>query len=261
MSEATDAAKKAARSRRPGEAKPRMSLILDRTRAEPDAAQTAFSKAGHVYAVLRRQILDGVYQPGEWLRLSHIAKGLNLSEMPVREALRLLEKDGLVTIHLHRGAQVAPLSFERALEITEARMILECSAALSALPFHSRHSLSSALAILTQMGASTENLVEFAIKNREFAGAIYATCPNSFLAQHIQHLWDQVWQYSSTAVFEVMRHRVQDTLAENHDICAGIEKADGEKVREAYDRRLQRSLEAWRTAIEHSHRLAATKRE
>ncbi len=231
-----------------------MSLILDRSRPEPEDTPTAYSKAGHVYTVLRRRILDGVYQPGEWLRLSQIARSLDLSEMPVRDALRQLEKDGLVTIHLHRGAQVAALSFERALEITEVRMILECSAALAALPFHDRLSLASALEILSQMEKLTEDLVEFALKNREFAGAIYAPCRNAFLSQHIQHLWDQVWQYSSTAVFEVMRHRVEDSLAENRDICNGIGKADRRLVREAYERRLRRSLDAWRNAIRLAHR-------
>ena len=48
------------------------------------------------------------------------------------EALRLLEKDGLVTNHLHRGVQVAALSFQRALDITEVRMHLEALAARAA---------------------------------------------------------------------------------------------------------------------------------
>jgi hypothetical protein len=58
-----------------------------------------------------------------------------------------------------------------------------------------------------------------------------------------------------------MRHRVQDSLAENRDICDGIEKANSEKVRQAYDLRLQRSMEAWRIAIEHSQRLSAVANE
>ena len=88
---------------------PRMSDLVGNFPAGLDegAPVSPFSKAGHVYAVLRREILDGVHPPGTWLRLTALAHRLGLSAMPVREALRLLEKDGLVIMHLHRGAQVA----------------------------------------------------------------------------------------------------------------------------------------------------------
>jgi len=83
------------------------------------------SKAGFAYDILRRRILDNTYRPGDRLRLSELAHDLNLSEMPVREALRLLQKDGLVIMRLHRGAEVARLSFQRGLDVIEARMTLE----------------------------------------------------------------------------------------------------------------------------------------
>lgn len=235
----------------------RMSLVLDRTKPAEESRQPGFSKAQHAYAVLRGEILDGAYQPGEWLRLSRIAERLNLSEMPVREALRLLEKDGLVTIHLHRGAQVAPLSFERALEITEARMCLECMAAIGATPWHDEASLRALRGSLAELRRVADDLVEFAVRNREFANKVYAKCPNTFLREHIQYLWDQVWQYSSTAVFEVMRHRVEDSLRENGEIIQAVAEKRPDKVQAVYTVRLQRSVDAWTRAIANSRRKAA----
>ena len=224
-----------------------MSDVLDRVRSVTPAA--VVSKARHAYEVLRGEILDGVHPPGSWLRLTPIAERLSLSEMPVREALRLLETDGLVTIHLHRGAQVAGLSFARALEITEARMCLEAAAAVAATPHHDAASLGAAEAILGGMRALGRNRAEFALRNRQFAAAIYAPCPNAFLREHVQYLWDQVWQYSSVAVFEVMRHRVADSLEENRDICAAVRARDVAAVRDIYAVRLQRSVDAWQRAI------------
>lgn len=223
-----------------------MSVILDRS---ADAPAGGFSKVQHAYAVLRGEILDGVYRPGEWLRMSRIAARLALSEMPVREALRLLEKDGLVRIHLHRGAQVASLAFARALEITEARMTLEHAAALAALGHHDATSLRAVEAALEAMRKAAGDLVQFALGNRAFAKTVYEPCPNLFLREHIQVLWDQVWQYSSTAVFEVMRHRVEDSLAENAAILAALAARDEAALIEVYSLRLQRSLDAWRQAI------------
>ena len=235
----------------------RMSLVLDRARAGAIPPPAVFSKARHAYEVLRGEILDGVHAPGNWLRLTRIAERLALSEMPVREAMRLLERDGLVTIHLHRGAQVAGLSFDRALEITEARMCLEAAAAVSATPCHDAASLRAAENVLTDMRRMSGDRVEFALKNRQFAAAVYAPCPNVFLREHIQHLWDQVWQYSSVSVFEVMRHRVADSLTENRDICNAIRQRDIEGMRTIYALRLQRSIDAWQRAIAHTQAKAS----
>jgi len=65
-----------------------------------------------------------------------LARDFSLSEMPIQEALRLLQKDGLVVLHRHRGAQVAELSLARGYEIVETRLFLEKAAALAAVPFH-----------------------------------------------------------------------------------------------------------------------------
>jgi DNA-binding GntR family transcriptional regulator len=244
------------RDRRKGtqavEREPRMSEVIGEPKSASDQPLDRFSKTNHAYTILRGQILDGVYPPGDWLRMSRIAASLNLSEMPVREALRLLEKDGLVVMHLHRGAQVAALSFERALEITEVRMHLECWAAIESAPHHDAGSLDAAVRVLRKMEEAKDDIVTFAIQNREFATAIYAKCPNTFLREHIQHLWDQVWQYSSVSVFNVMRHRIEGSLIENRQIIECLEGGDAVRLRQVFDERLGKSVDAWQAAIARS---------
>ena len=132
-----------------------------------------FSKAGYAYDTLRRQILEGAYRPGDRLRLAHIAREMQLREMPIREALRLLQKDGLVVMNLHRGAQVASLSFTRALEVTEVRMQLECFATIGAMPFHDEVSLAALGRILGEMHRTIERPVRFALKNRAFCTRLF----------------------------------------------------------------------------------------
>lgn len=247
------------KSTQAAEREPRMSEVIGEPKSASDQPLDRFSKTNHAYTILRGQILDGVYPPGDWLRMSRIAASLNLSEMPVREALRLLEKDGLVVMHLHRGAQVAALSFERALEITEVRMHLECRAAIESAPHHDAGSLDGAARVLRKMEAAADDIVTFAIQNREFATAIYVKCPNAFMREHIQHLWDQVWQYSSTSVFNVMRHRIEGSLIENRQIIACLQVQDSARLRQVYDERLRRSVDAWTAAITRS-RLTMAKR-
>src|SRR5579871_3599179 len=143
----------------------------------PKRRRMMFSKTDHAYEVLRRQILDGHFQPGDRLRLSHIAQSLDLSELPVREALRLLQRDGLVVIHLHRGAEVARLSFRDAWEIEEVRLQLEAQACLSAAPFHDRESCARLRAILLRMTDARDNPVAVARLNRNFHTELMSLAP------------------------------------------------------------------------------------
>ena len=74
---------------------------------------------------LREAIISGALQPGERLNQEALAERLGVSRMPVREALRRLQAEGLVTLQPYRGAIVAGLSTRELREIYEIRMALE----------------------------------------------------------------------------------------------------------------------------------------
>ena len=107
------------------------------------------------------QDLQGTFKPGDRLRLANWLDELNLSEMPIREALRLLQKEGLVAMHLHRGAEVATLSYQRGHDVTEARMTLEKAAALAALPHHDAGSLAELARLLDEIQRPANRPVRF----------------------------------------------------------------------------------------------------
>ncbi len=70
---------------------------------------------------IRRMIIDGVVKPGDSLRQDELANTLGVSTMPIREALRQLQSEGLVTFHPRRGAQVTQLSVSHQQEIYRMR--------------------------------------------------------------------------------------------------------------------------------------------
>src|SRR6516162_10701169 len=80
--------------------------------------------------VLRGWILDGKLQPGERIVELTLARELNVSRAPLREALWLLARQGLVEIRAHHGAFVTQLSEQDIREIFEIRETLETRAAL-----------------------------------------------------------------------------------------------------------------------------------
>src|SRR3954462_13104423 len=83
---------------------------------------------------LRERILRGDYPEGEPLRQDALADELGVSRIPVREALRQLEAEGLVTFNPHRGAVVSSLSLDEIVELFELRADIECDLLARAVP-------------------------------------------------------------------------------------------------------------------------------
>jgi DNA-binding GntR family transcriptional regulator len=83
---------------------------------------------------LRDKILRGHFRAGEQLRQQAIAAEFEVSRIPVREAFRQLEAEGLITINDHRGAVVSALSPDEIQELFDIRAALECAALRQAVP-------------------------------------------------------------------------------------------------------------------------------
>jgi len=83
------------------------------------------TKEHQVAELLRERILAGSFVRGQRLKQAEIARELNLSITPVREALRLLEAEGYVRVSSHRGAVVAPFQVDQVDELYDLRLMLE----------------------------------------------------------------------------------------------------------------------------------------
>lgn len=80
-----------------------------------------------VLELIRGRIVEGVYPGGQQIRQEAIAEEFGVSRIPVREALVQLEAEGFVQIHTHKGAIVAQLTVNDAIDLFEARLVLEPS--------------------------------------------------------------------------------------------------------------------------------------
>jgi len=98
-----------------------------------DSFQERFaSKAEIVYMVLYERIREGVLRPGDRLIEHQLANELGVSKTPVREALRKLNEQGLVTLESYKGAYVTQFSVDDLVKIMEIRAVLEGLAARKA---------------------------------------------------------------------------------------------------------------------------------
>ncbi|MGH9592383.1 MAG: GntR family transcriptional regulator [Bryobacteraceae bacterium] len=97
---------------------------------------------------LRDKIIRGELQEGEQLRQDAIAREFDVSRIPVREALRQIEAEGLIKIVAHRGAVVSALSPDEIEELFEMRVLLECEVLRLSVPHLTEADLQRAAVIM-----------------------------------------------------------------------------------------------------------------
>src|SRR5690554_1818584 len=116
------------------------------------------SLSDKLHETLRQKIIDGEYLPSQRLVEAQLAETFDVSRHNVRLALDRLQSDGLVTIEPHRGATVALLTLEQALDILVAREALEVEAArLAAARANAEHLDELAKHVKTMESALSRN--------------------------------------------------------------------------------------------------------
>ncbi|MEZ5776529.1 MAG: GntR family transcriptional regulator [Hyphomicrobiaceae bacterium] len=206
------------------------------------------TKSEWLYDELKKRITGGTLKPGERLRLTEIAREFGTSEMPVREALRMLDRDRLVTIESHRGAVVSGLTMERAVEIIAVRTHLEVLALEEAMLRHTPESLAALKAMVDEMAAS-EDPERFSKLNREFHTALYLPGPNATLKAEIEALWDRLWQTRDVSIFAMDARRIEGARREHAGILARLQAGEAREALELMIVHRRATLKAWHEAM------------
>mgnify|MGYP000235867230 CR=1 FL=1 len=142
----------------------------------------------HVMKELRSQILAGRYRPGERLNESLIARELNISRIPVREALSQLQEQGLLTSHERRGMFVTKLSDEEVQQINSLRMVLEAEAMRLARARMTPEVLAELTDLVEQMESWDGPLIDAAALDRQFHAVIWRAAGNPYLERTLRSL-------------------------------------------------------------------------
>jgi DNA-binding GntR family transcriptional regulator len=199
------------------------------------SAQRYRTTPGLVAEVLREAILRNVLTGGQQLRQDEIAAHLGVSRIPVREALRQLEAEGLVTFFPHRGAVVSELSYQEVQEIYEIRTPLEVTAMRLALPRLSQPDLERAEEILEAIDRETE-VAKWSGLNREFHTVLYAPADRPRLLALINTLRTNVERYQRIYI-SLMQHKPH-SQREHREILDACRRRDVEAAVRALERHL-----------------------
>lgn len=163
--------------------------------ASPRVPAGELSKHEAAYRTLRQRILDGRYGPGYRLVLSGLARDLAVSPVPIREAIRRLEAEGLVTFERNVGARVATLTDDAWEEIVEMLALLDGYAVRQAQPMLTPELLDEAGQINAELRRQlTEGVDNDAVMalHRRFHRLIYSRATNAYLVDALDQAWDRI---------------------------------------------------------------------
>ena len=210
------------------------------------AAPLTLSLPEQIAAQLAARITSGAYAPGQRIMEQAVAGEFAVSRGPVREALRLLEKDGLVTILARRGAQVTNLTIPEVKEIFDIRAALNGLRDRDIAEDPRRHEL------LPEIEAAVKKLAALArdtTRGDEYAETVYrlnsllnSATRSARLRSILGTLAQQTLRYSKLGLSSEQRRR--QSVRHWQELVRAIRDGDGESAQRTAERRVRDSRDA-----------------
>lgn len=206
-----------------------------------------------VFKTLRKAILTGELKPGERLMEIHLANRLGVSRTPIREAIRKLELEGLVTMIPRRGAEVADITEKNLKDVLEVRRALEGLAielACERITEEKKKDLKEKLAQV-ETAVSTKDSSAIASADVAFHNTIVEASDNDRLIQLVNNLGEQMYRYRFEYIKDESKH---GQIKREHKIMFdSIMEKDREKAVEIVKTHISNQEEAIMRKIQKEH--------
>lgn len=184
------------------------------------------------YEYIRSNIINGNIKSNEKVSMREIAKELNISRTPIREAIRKLESEGLIELLPRRGFIIKKYCSKKVEEIYEARQILEIYAVKLACKNIKEKDINKLkktnynLAVLFE--EKENNIIKIKKLNEDFHFMIYKATGNETICELIHNLWGRI----SGLYIQMFKNPAQGktTFQEHADIIRALEKRDIDKA-------------------------------
>jgi DNA-binding GntR family transcriptional regulator len=199
--------------------------------AQPDDSISADGPQGNqAYLQLLSDIRDGRLVAGDRLREIDLAERFGISRTPIREAIRLLEADGLIFHQPRHGATIRRLDYAEVMELYEMRSVLEGTAARLAARSASDIEIEELIALNDDLAAAG-NSETASMLNRQFHQALLHSTKNRFLAKSMDSLQKSLMILGPTTLTHP--DRAARAIEEHKDILVAIRARDGDAAERA----------------------------
>ncbi len=210
----------------------------------PTASKTLAPRALYqeVAEQLRMQIFNRELAPGSWIDELMLAGAFGISRTPLREALKVLAVEGLVTMKLRRGAYVTEASASDLVQVYHLMALLESDAAASVAAHASLAQVAELQALHDRLETQTGERDAFFATNEQFHLAMLRLAGNRWATQIVADLRKVMKLNRQLSLLK--QGRVEDALAEHRAVMAAIAAGDAEAARSSMRKHFAAGLEA-----------------
>lgn len=191
---------------------------------------------------LRQRIFRRELAPGSWIDELKIAEEFGISRTPLREAIKVLAAEGLVTMKVRRGAYVTEMSDKDLRDVYHLLSLLESDAAAIVADTASAEQLQQLQALHAELERSTGERDQFFAVNERFHMALLEIANNRWRDQLVADL---------RKVMKLNRHnsllkqgRIEESLAEHRSLMAALQAHDASAARLAMQSHFENGLQA-----------------
>ena len=198
---------------------------------------------------LAERIISGDETPGSRLIEIDVARRAGVSRSPVREALRLLEGEGLVEIVPRFGAQVARVGVADVEELYACRMLLEPVCTRLAVEALTPNEIAELDALRRRMEHAVTSPARFLSVNVDYFRTLVLHCPNDTLRELVELTWKKAGRYWS--IFARLPRYAEISIAQHETLHDAVRLGDGAAAERADRLILERALKEIVATFEH----------
>jgi len=202
------------------------------------AAAWAPSAGGHrtlaerAFSALHEGIVSGQLAPGQRLRIDQLAGALDMSHLPIREAIRQLENQGLVQHTPHVGARVTELSLDDLRQLYDARLLIEPEVIRRSATEFNDADAAVARELLDRYTLGSERLEPAALwqAHTDFHFALYTACRSSWFMRLVTPLWESSQRYRLSIPTLSAAQRNAEAALEHEELLTACVTHDPERA-------------------------------
>ena len=177
---------------------------------------------------MRQLILRGDLKPGERIRQEALASEYGVSRIPVREALRQLENEGLVSLVPHSGARVARVDLNECVEMYRLREVLEPLVLAASVPNLTDEQIADLRQRMQAIEAAAGDVHRWISEDRQFHLATYRGADMPRALRMVEGFWNQTQQYRRAHVGNLAPEQLEIVHLEHRLLVDAIERGDAE---------------------------------
>ena len=191
----------------------------------PSAKRPIMTMKHQIYQILKKEICDGNFPPGQWLQEKELAEKLNVSRSPVREALKQLVDEGLAIEYPNKGVLVKEFTVKDIEEIYEVRILLESYAIKNSVKTITTSNIRELMEILHVLTKQYENndLASYIETDTQLHQYIITLGGNSIVSDIYKRIYSQSQQFRIYSL--TTKRRFDDSVIEHkqvvENICSG----------------------------------------